>query len=645
MKKRTKFLLLRISVVMVFAILAGRVWYIQVVMGDYYRQQGDTSKMRQVPVQALRGILYDRNGHQLVYNAPEWTIQIVPHGIPSSSATSIYARLASLLHNHPSAAGIAGQVQQNAWQPYKPFTLTRHSPSVVATIPTATAMIIKQLHAQLSGINAVAVSVRQYITGWDNTFSLSHIMGYAGQISPKLYATEKALYPLEHMGPSDQAGRAGIELKMDPYLHGVNGSEEVEVDAGERPIRAVRRAYTIPGDNVYLTIDWKLQQQVARDLQAGLTQLGNRQGIAVVEDVRTGAILSMVSLPSYNNNWFSGTISEKRFASLNNDPATPLNDLATQGQFPPGSTYKVITAAAALQTGAVDINSTVDDTGVINLPGQKYFGWKPGGLGTVNIIGALGMSSDIYFYTVSGGNPTVSPDPPHTGPLPIAQYAKLFGLGRASGIELPFEAPGNIPTATDYGQNWHIGDTYNMAIGQGYNLATPLQMANVAATIANGGTLLRPRLIDRIVGRVTPRVGISNSPHVVQPFVPEIVRSHFISPSNLQLIQEGMHASVNPNPNLGTSNLVADSRVDAAGKTGTAESGIGKPPHAWWIGYAPYNNPQVAVCVMIPYANSEGATAAAPIAHKIFEDYFHLPPSKPNWLSDVTHYLNLGGTE
>lgn len=654
MRKKTKFLLLRSSIIAAFAILSLRLWYVQVVQNSYYTAQADTSKIRLEPVQALRGIIYDDRGRQLVYNAPSWTVSIVQHGVPDASANRIYQHLSHLLGGRPSVASIQHTLQQNRFQPYTPV-------AIKTNVNQSTAMVLKQLHTQLPGVRVDPETVRHYHL--DPTMSLSHLLGYAGMIDGQQYAVDSRLYPAEHITPNDLVGRAGLELELDPYLHGINSTEEVEVDAGERPIRTLSRARPVPGDSVYLTLDAHLQRQVANDLQAALNQIQVKQGVAIVEDVRTGAIKAMVSLPSFNNNWFSGGISEKRFRMLQNAPGHPLNDLSIDGQYPPGSTYKIITAAAALGTHTVNINTTVDDTGFIKLCSvydptacQIFNGWKAGGLGVMNILTALAESSDIYFYTVTGGNPNVG-NVPHIGANRLAHYARLFGLGQPTGIELPGEAAGLVPSARWYNHlplgdprrpnasyTWHIGDSYNMAIGQGYNLATPLQIVNVAATVANGGTLYRPRLIQKVVGRVVPKKGALKHNTVLQPFVPSPVRRNIISPYDLHLIQEGMHESVTLKGWTGTSYYVKDPRIDAAGKTGTAESCVGCAPHAWWVGYAPYNHPKIAVVVMVPYADAEGAYVAAPVAHKIMEDYFHLkpilePPATTSWVQEVQKQL------
>lgn len=638
MKKKTKFILLRTTIVAMFAILAGQLWYVQVVMGGYYKVLADTSKIRYVPVPALRGIIYDRNGVILAHNVPSWEVQIVPHGIPSGRAQAIYTRLSSLLHGQPSAAWIAAQVRAYEWRPYGPAPIKER-------VSQDTAMIIKQLHYELPGVRAEPSSIRSYAQ--DAGYALSHILGYTDSIPPSVLKSFGRAYPAEHVGATDQSGAVGIESIMDPYLHGVNGREQVEVDAGERPIRILQQAQTVPGDDVYLTIDWKLQQQVSADLAAGLNHLNLRSGVAIVEDIHSGQILAMASLPSYNDNLFSGGIRQKQYSRLLNDPARPLYNLATQGQFPPGSIYKIVTAAAALQTGSATADTIIDDTGSIKLCSrydatacQTFLGWDAAGLGPVNIVSALAKSSDIYFYTVTGGNPNRG-NLPHIGADRLAHYARLFGLGARTGIDLPDEYPGLVPTTAwhqqRYGQPWHIGDSYNSAIGQGDDLTTPLQMVNVAATIANGGTLYRPRLVEKIVGRVIPRHGVTTHAHAILPFVPAPERSNFIDPANISLIQQGLHLSVTLPNFQGTGFLVQDPRIDAAGKTGTAEV-HGQPPHAWWVGYAPYNHPKVAVIVMVPNAGGEGAYVSAPIAHKILEDYFHLP-AKADWVNGVSATL------
>jgi penicillin-binding protein 2 len=647
-RKKTKFLLLRSVIILVFAVLAGRLWYVQVVMGSYYKAQADTSKIRLEPVQALRGIIYDSKGRQLVWNAPSWNAEIVPHGIPRGQAGHIYSLLSKLLGNHPTPKKIAAIVKQNEWQPYEPAVVKQH-------ISSSQAMLIMQMHTRLPGVRADPATVRDY--NLDPAMSLSHILGYTQIVTAQEYADIRRLYPQEHVTALDDVGQTGVEASMEPYLHGSNGTAKVEVDSGERPVRTLSKGTFVPGDSVYLTINANLQRQVASDLAAALNHVGLRRGAAVVEDVHTGKILAMVSLPGFNDNWFSPQISPKHYSALRNDPAHPLNDGAYQGVYAPGSIFKVITATAALQTGVANGTRTIEDTGQIKLCSvydatvcQVFKGWTwPQGLGPENVVRALAQSSDIYFYTVAGGNPNVDPHMPYIGANRLHHWALQFGLGNPLGIELPSEAGGFIPSATWFnklkptpglknpGDQWHIGDTYNMGIGQGSNQVTPLQMANVAATIANGGTLYRPRIVDRIVGRITPRKGVSKKPHTILPFVPQIIRRGFIDPGNLALIQEGMRESVSLPGWEGTSYYVKDPRFQAAGKTGTAEATGGA--NAWWIGYAPYNNPQIAVSVVVPNASSEGAYTAAPIAHKIFEDYFHLKPTKPNWLTDVSRLL------
>ncbi len=444
-----------------------------------------------------------------------------------------------------------------------------------------------------------------------------------------------------------------MEETLDPYLHGVNGRDQVEVDAGEQPIRTLNQINEVPGDSVFLTINWKLQQEVSADLAAGLQHLQLSKGVAIVENVNNGQILAMSSLPSYNDNWFSGGISNAHWHAIQSNPDQPLNNQAIEA-FAPGSTYKLVTATAALQTGVANAYGKIDDTGQIQLaPGVIFHGWKPGGLGPVDIVQAIAQSSDIYFYTVNGGNPTAyPPSMPKIGSGRLAYWARQYGLGSQLGIELPNEAPGYVPTPQWFnslpptpnlknpGDSWTIGYDYNSAIGQGFDLTTPLQMVNIVSTIANGGTLYQPRIVKSIYGRVIPRKGVVKRPEVIQPFVPTPIRRNFINPANLALIQQGMHDSVLEQNFVGTSFNVYDPRIDAAGKTGTAEDNP-HPAHGWWVGYAPFNHPKIAVVVLIPNAGGEGAYVAAPIAHKIFEDYFHLPVMKQSWLDNPLFNVQL----
>lgn len=654
MRKRTKFAILRVVVLLAFGILAGRVWYVQVVMGSYYRSQANTSKIRTIPVQARRGIIYDDVGRQLVWNAPSWNITVVPNGVPDGRARAIYGTLSRLLGGSPSARQLATAVRKNRWAPYRAVVVKRD-------VSTWTATVVIQYHNRLPGVRAELTSVRRYRADGGRN-SLAHILGYAGLIDAATYAADRKLYPGERIGLNDQVGKTGVELQFDPYLHGINGNEQVEVDAGERPVRTLRRVRTVPGDSLYLTLDWKLQQKVSRDLAAALKQIGLRRGVAILEDVRTGAIKAMVSLPSYDSNAFSHVVTLRQYRALTQDPARPLTDLATQGQFPPGSIFKLITATAALQSGVVNGSTIVNDTGRISIPCafrkgicQTFTGWMPPpGLGPMNIVSALAQSSDIYFWTVAGGNPTLG-KLPYVGADRLAYYARLLGLGKPTGIELPNEAAGLVPSRSWFnrlpqdgilrapGSEWHIGDTYNMAIGQGFNEVTPLQMVNATAAIANNGTLYRPRIVSRIRGRVVPNVRPFRRTRTIQPFVPSIVRRGFLNPETIALIQRGMHQSVQPFP-AGTSYMAIDSRIDPAGKTGTAEDHPEGQPNvaaadAWWVGYAPYSRPRIAVVVLVPNASSEGAFTAAPIALKLMQDYFNLPPRTPNWVSTVTRSL------
>jgi penicillin-binding protein 2 len=356
-----------------------------------------------------------------------------------------------------------------------------------------------------------------------------------------------------------------------------------------------------------------------------------QHGVAIVMNPNNGEILSMVSLPTYDNNLFARGIRPTDFSALNQDPDRPLLNHAITGMYPPGSVYKLSSAAGALQEGVIDISDSIFCSGIMYLPNrffpddpdlaQPFYCWFRPGHGPLNVVEGIAQSSDIFFYKLDGG---FGDFPTPLGQALASEYMRLFGYGTASGVDLPGEANGLVPDPRwkqlTLNEQWTTGDTYNMAIGQGFVLATPLQVLNTTATVANGGTLYRPRFAKAIVNA---------SGTVTNTIEPQIIRKLPIDPENIAIVQQGMRGAVTH----GTAWNVNLADVTVAGKTGTAEFFGPRirgqlPTHAWFTAYAPYENPEVAVVVFV-YGGGEGSEVAAPIAADILRAYFKLPPDSP----------------
>jgi penicillin-binding protein 2 len=477
----------------------------------------------------------------------------------------------------------------------------------------------------------------------------SHIIGYMGHIPPESVAEHEA----RGYRANEQIGRTGLEATFESDLHGDPGRQTIEVDVNGRKVRTVGEPDPAqPGHNLVLTLDLELQRTASVALQEildrsqGFTKA--TQGAVVALDPRNGAVLAMVSLPSFDNNLFAKGITPEAWDTLKQDPDLPMFDQAIGGQYPPGSTFKIVVASGGLQEGVINTRTQLGDgfdgktDGVIWLPNeyvpwdhtrdQPFYCWihKYGqGHGFVSVRDALAVSCDIFFYQLGGGYPNVFPG---LGAELVGYYARQFGLGQETGIELPGEARGLVPDSKwkrlNWAENWLTGDTYNMSIGQGFLLATPLQIANATAAVANRGYLYKPQLVDQITDA---------NGKVVRPFQPVLIREVPVDPAHLDTVREGMYGAVNwPH---GTAPLARLPGIAVAGKTGTAEffrdlNQDGRadrdekgnlPTHAWFTAFAPYVDPEIVVTVFVANGG-EGSTVAAPVAAKILKTYFGLEP-------------------
>ena len=644
--------LLIVGMVLAFVAVVGQLARLQLGNPARYYVQARENAIRIMPWPAPRGIMYDRQYRVLVRNRPMFQVEVIPQFLPEDKgeALAILEETLQMLQTPPMP--VAGPVvatesltttvygetmtllfsnAQAIWEEVEDERLgAAYRPVVIARkVPRWLALYLEEQRPSLPGVRVRAVPVREYLNGP----LLAHIVGYMGPIPANQWQT----YEARGYRPDQWIGLAGLEATYEDVLRGMDGEREIVVDVQGRMIRTLSERPPQPGYSLVLTIDLELQRQVEAILRRHLEEAGAPAGAVILEDVRTGAILSMVSLPTFDNNWFAAGIDPERYQALLSDPWRPLLNQAISGIYPPGSTFKLVVAAAALEEGVITPRTRILAEGELWLPNkyfpddptqaQRFVCWiaKYGGKhGLINVEQALEVSCDIFFYIVGGGYQ----DFPGLGNDTLAYYARQFGYGELSGIDLPGEHRGLIPTSRwkrlTYAESWTTGDTYNMAIGQGFVLSTPLQVVNATAAVANGGILYRPQIVYQIVDA---------EGRVVRSFEPEVIRRLPVSDANLEIVRRGMYLAVyGPR---GTARRAALPGITVAGKTGTAEfaadlDGDGRidrneqgnlPTHAWFTAYAPYEDPEVAIVVFV-FGGGEGSATAVPIAREVLAAYF-----------------------
>ncbi len=647
--------IMRVVFVLAFAFLGLRLWGLQIGRSEKYSLLADKNRFRLVSVDAPRGVIYDRAGRILVRNVPSFSISVVPASLPQDEKelASLCERLAALLGLPASSReqrpawfaetalaasetayadqpplGVKELVQQIKDQ-VKEGKLSRYSPvPLVSNVSKDTAFIAEEERLHLPGVVVEIKPQREYLHG-----SLtSHWLGYVGPIPEKVAPTYLNQRDSDYE-PTDQVGLTGVELTFERALRGRKGKNHVEVDAFEREVRTLAVEPTKAGNSLILTMDAELQRVAEQALRERMGKVKSSSGSVIAMNPQTGEILAMVSLPSYDNNLFSGGISMEDYRRLVNDPLSPLLNHAIGGEYPPGSSFKVIPACAGLEEKVINDKTEFTCQGTLWLPSelmpddpskaQPFYCWVKTGHGRMNLMSGLAYSCDIYFYHVGGGFKNFT----GLGLERLAYYARQFGFGEPTGIDLPGEASGLVPTERwkreNWDTNWVTGDTYNVSIGQGYILATPLQLLNAIAAVANGGTLYRPQVVRRIV---------DSQGNIVKDFQPQAIRRLPVSRENIELVRKGMRAAVS----WGTAILLELDLpgIRAAGKTGTAEYPGERdkeghlPTHAWFAAFAPFENPEIALVVFIA-GGGQGALEAVPVASKILRHYFQVPEPTP----------------
>ncbi|MFA7060291.1 MAG: penicillin-binding protein 2 [Pedobacter sp.] len=597
MASKRRIILLSFVVGAIFFLLLLRLWHLQILSADDYRSMSENNRLRFVPVAASRGAIMDRNGKVLVSNRPSYSLAVVPQEVKDKEA--LLNQLASLLTLD------RGELAER-WE--KNMGRAKYYPIVLASNITRDQVeIIEENRLRLPGVEIEMKPVREYSSG----ILAAHLLGYIGELSED----EMNRKEYEDYNSGDYIGKNGIERSWEQELHGSDGGRQLEVDAHGRVLRIISETYPTVGNSVILTIDVNMQKSAER-------VFGDQAGAAVAMDVNTGEILAFVSNPGFDPALFSGKLPATKWKEYLDDIRHPLENKALTGQYPPGSIFKIITALAGLEEGKINESTSVNCTGSYDLGTSTFKCWNKHGHGITNLKKSLRESCDVYYYQLGE----------QLGVDRIAATAKKFRLGSPLGIGLNYEKPGMIPNAEwkqkRFGKRWYHGETLSVAIGQGYVLMTPIQMVSMIATVANEGTVYRPRLLKRIVDA---------DGKLLKEFKPEILGSTGISADKFRLIKQGLYAVVNDAGGTGAAARLGDIKV--AGKTGTSQviklrdSKLGTPyqyrDHALFVAFAPYDKPEIAVAVVVEHGK-HGGSAAAPIAGRILRAWFNTkkPPQK-----------------
>ena len=581
-----------ICVLVAFTVLLVRLLYLQIVMGGEYLTLSLNNRIRLQSIDPPRGLIYDRNNRVLVENRPSFDVTITLKDARPVEKT--ITKLADYL-DLPSQELMQKLSSSKGISAYKPIQLQQD-------IGRDALASIEAHKYDLPGIAINVKLLRHYL----NIKDAAHLIGYLSEINSTELAGGK--YPGRRRG--DFIGKFGAEKAFEKYLQGTRGGRQVEVNANGRVVRVLKTVAAKPGQNIHLTIDHILQKK-AESLLQGVA------GAAVAMDPGSGRILALASSPSFDQNYFASGMSHEQWDSLISNPFRPMENKAIQGEYPPGSTYKIITALAGLEEGVIDEATEFFCPGYHRFGNRIYRCWKRGGHGKVNIVKALAQSCDVYFYQVGQ----------LLGVDRLAWYAKAGGLGSRTGINLGKESRGLIPTAAwkkkRTGVAWQRGETLSVAIGQGFNLATPLQMVDLTSAIANGGTRYKPIILESIT-TADGRVVYQNEPQVMGK-IP-------LSAPSLELVKKGLWEVVNGEKGTARSSRLAD--IEISGKTGTSQvisrkkddtrSEEERPahlrPHAWFIAFAPSAAPEIAVAVLVEHGE-HGSSAAAPIATELIKTF------------------------
>ena len=591
-------------VILSFLVVVMRAWYLQILKGEDFLGKSEQNRIRKISLPDYRGVIKDRRGKIIVNVRPSFSLYVTPEDADNLTESLDF---------------ISEFMEINEDKLRKDI---RQSPSfksvlIKRDISRREVAYIEESKMLLPGLRINVEPIRNYA---HRDFA-SHVLGYLGEVSKDELKTLK----FSRYDPGDMIGKNGIEKIYESYLRGTKGYKEVEVDVSGRELKALRKLSPKTGNSLLLTLDSRVQ----RKLEALMNQVSDKhtvKGSAVVMKVQSGEIIAMVSKPSFDPNLFASGVSRKKWNSLLRDDKNPLQNRSIDGQYPPASTYKLVTAYAGLSEKIIKPEDTIFCPGHFRLGKRNYRCWKKRGHGKMNLHDALVQSCDVYFYTLGH----------RLGIDNLAKYATKLGLGELTGIGLKGEKSGLVPSKQWKKKSknipWYPGETISASIGQGYNLVTPLQSVSMISAIASNGFLVRPYIVKRIE---------DSNGKLIQGFHPKVRRNIEIDPAILKILKEGLRGVVHDAH--GTGHRARLKNITVSGKTGTAQV-IGMKDsdeinledeipyqyrdHAWFVAFAPYEKPEVSVSVIIEHGG-HGGEVAAPIARQVLETYFtYYPPFK-----------------
>ena len=629
-RRPLRFVAFAVAVILGVGTLTGRLVQLQMVQGGQFSQLSAQNSRVVEAVPSTRGLIYDRNGTLLATNVPSFSVKIRPSDLPLTERDAVLQRLAGLLGMD--VADIAATLDSSVGSR---FDLVR----IATSVPEDVARVISENHFQLPGVQVVVESRRSYPEGP----LVSQLLGYTGPVD----ATQLADLQVKGYQPDDTIGKAGVEATYESYLRGTYGEQVVERDAQGQELQVLQTLQSAqPGDSLKLSIDVKIQAEAEQALKWAMGIIGNKQGVIAVMNPQTGEMLALVSLPTYDDNLFAKGISNKAYQALATDPNRPLVDHAISDNYPPGSTYKLVTGTGGLADKKIGPHTQLLTKGYLTIGTTKFIDWNHRGFGMCDIYCGFGHSSDTFFYQVAA----------RLGIDRLGYWANQYGFGKVTGIDLPGEVTGTVPTnqwkMNTMGLPIYPGEVYQAGIGQGYDVITPIQLLDAYAALANGGKVMQPQIVRQVIGP---------NGEVVRDFKPIVANTLPLAPSVLQTMRE---ASRNVLIVRHTYNLV-DMPIVIGAKTGTAEYGLrdkeGRLPfHSWFAGYVAGNpwktasdptgmkaidapTSQLAV-VVFAYDSRTIGNAATEIAKYFLQLHYGIKQDfRMPWLLQIGNFYGVGG--